>query len=264
MRYSVKDMKKGKKNKWSGSILKRGLLVLVCGVFIWLAVVGIRSFLNNASYFRVKKVTFIGLNEKKIVEKISKKLMYDNIFGFDIVKIAQNLKREYPQFYDVEVVRNLPDELVVKVARRKPRAQIKQKSFFLVDSEGVIVSDASERPFDDYIVIVGIEGISGLSFGKKVHSAELTSGLKLAEMLSERRDHLISLMPEFIYDTRIRIDVILYPSLYVYFDTLELRFHSDSFHKQFNSLFGVLPSLSKKIKEVKYIDLRFGDPAVSF
>lgn len=257
-------MKKGKKNQWSDRLFKVGCFVVVCGVFVWLSVTGVYSFLSNASYFRVKKVSFIGLNEKQTAGEISKKLMYDNIFSLDIANVAQGLRRAYPQFYDVAIIRNLPDELVVKVVLRKPRAQIKQKNFFLVDSEGVIVSDASERPFEEYIVIAGLKGMPSLSFGKTVRSAALASGLKLAEILSAHKDSLISLMPASVRDTPIRINLDFYPSLYVYLDALELRFNSDSFQKQLKSLFDVLPSLSKKINQVKYIDLRFTDPAVSF
>lgn len=257
-------MKKDKKNKRPGRLWGAGIFAVVCGVFIWLSVTGVYSFLSNASYFRVKRVSFIGLNEKQAAEEISKKLIYDNIFLLDINEIAQNLKDAYPQFYDVAIARHLPDALVVKVVVRKPRAQIKQKNFFLVDSEGVIVSDASERPFTGYIIIEGLKALPSLSFGKTVRSQALASGLQLAEMLSAHKKGLLSFVPAPAGDVAIRIDLDFYPNLYVYLDALELRFHRESFQRQLKSLFDILPSLGKRISQVKYIDLRFQDPAVSF
>ena len=154
---------------------------------------------------------------------------------------------------------------MVRVVRRKPVAQIQQKGYFLVDSEGVIVSDASNRAFGGYVIIGGIKGISSeLSFGKKISSTELFSGLQLAELIMGQKERIDTLLPSDLKNVLMRVDVALHPSLYLYIDSLELRFHSDSMYAQLNSLINILPSLDKKIKKVKYIDLRFGDPAVSF
>ena len=83
-------MKKGRKNKLPAFFLVVGLPILVCGVLLWLSFVGIRSFLINASYFQVKKVTFIGLDEKKTTEEISKKLMYDSVGNYKNCLTAKN------------------------------------------------------------------------------------------------------------------------------------------------------------------------------
>lgn len=253
-------MRRNKKNKSIAPIIKILLSFLVFVLFLALLVLGLRSYIMNALYFRIKKVTFVGLEDRSAVDKLSKELIYDNIFSLNINKIKEDLMIANPQFYDVEVARKLPDELIIKIVQRKPLAQIQQRGFFLVDSEGVVVSNMSRKAFAEFIVISGLKGISSLSFGKKINSKELRSGIRLAQALSDIKEKLISLLPKEIT----KIDLYRYPSLYVYRGDLELRLYDDDLGKQLRVFKDILPSLEKKIKQVQYIDLRFTDPVVSF
>ena len=257
-------MRKDRRNSRISPAVKQGLAIAAVLLFVGVVFFGIRSFLNNASYFQVKRITFVGLDKKSVAGLLSKQLMYDNIFRLDIARIAASFKRSYPQFHDVEIVRSLPDELIVKVMVRKPVAQLKEKDFFLIDNEGVIVSDGSHRPSGRYIIIQGLKGFAGLSFGKKIYSRELVCALQLAVLLQEYQAQLRQLIPFAERMDSFSVDAALYPSLYVCVDSLELRFHGDALPAQMASLLNVLPSLKDKIKQLKYIDLRFGDPAVSF
>lgn len=255
-------MKKNTKNKYKKN------LIIILPIVIFLSIIsllflGVSSYLDNSAYFRIKKVVLNGLDDERIAQNISSNLLYDNIFSLDLNKIKEDLKIENPQFHDVELVRNFPDQLTINVAVRKPIAQIKQKGFFLIDDDGVIVSDRLNRPVAGSLVILGLSLVSDLSFGKKINLTSLKSGLNLVSALEGINRELISLIPGLTND-KIEIDISKYPSLFVRYDTLELRFYNDNLIKGLNSLNRVLPSLREKIGKVEYIDLRFGEPAVSF
>lgn len=255
-------MKKTTKNKFQKIIIT--LLPFLAFLFsAWILILGIKSYLNNTSYFKIKKVVLNGLEDKKLAQKISRGLLYDNIFILDINTIREDLKAANPQFYNIEVIKNFPDQITINVFLRKPFAQIEQRGFFLIDSEGVIVSENSNKPFDGLIIISGLNGISALSSGKKINLEKLKAGLRLAGVLKNNMPRLISLIHPLIND-KVKIDISNHPSLYVYFGSLELRFYEGVLDRELQSLVKILLSLDKKIKDVQYIDLRFAEPAVSF
>lgn len=255
-------MKKSLKNKHKKNIATFLAVFIFVGIVI-LLILGVNSYLDNSAYFKIKKVVLNGLDNKEFAQRISSRFLYENIFSLNLRKIKENLKISNPQFYDVEIIRNFPDQLTINVTERKPVAQIKQKGFFLVDSEGVIVSDISNEPFTGSLVISGFKSLPELSFGKKINLDSIKSALKLIYALKPVVPELISMIPELTPDN-MEIDTTNHPSLYVFCGNLELRFYDDSLEKSIKSLEKILPSLKENIHKVKYIDLRFAEPTVSF
>lgn len=257
-----KPMKKNAKNKLS-SIFMAVLPVVIFLVVISLLVLGVNSYLDNSSYFKIKRVVVNGLNNEKLAQDISREFLYESIFSLDLKKIKESLQIANPQFYAVEVLRDLPDQLNINVIMRRPVAQISQRGYFLVDKEGMIVSNKSGEPFYDAMVISGFKHIDEPSFGKKINLESLRSGLSLVPLMENIKQQLFSLLPE-LTTSDIVIDISDHPSLYVHCGILELRFYSDSLIKELKSLEQILPSLKGKASQVRYIDLRFAEPAVSF
>lgn len=255
-------MKKTNKNKLRKIIVT--LMPLLAFLFsAWILIIGINAYLNNASYFKIKKAVLNGLDDQKVGQQISRDFLNDNIFNLDIRKIREEIKIANPQFYDVEVIRNFPDQITINVMLRKPIAQVKQKGYFLIDSEGVIVSEISNKPFDSYIIISGLNGVSSFSFGKRINLNRLRAGLRLSSLLKSSMTMLISLIHQLVND-KMEIDISKHPSLFAFFGNLELRFYYDNLEKQLQLLFNILPSLEKRIKDVQYIDFRFAEPVVYF
>ncbi|MFH1621885.1 MAG: cell division protein FtsQ/DivIB [Candidatus Omnitrophota bacterium] len=255
-------MKKNTKNKFKKSLillLPIGLSLLVIYILVW----GINSYLNRSSYFNIKKVVLNGLDDKRLAQNISEEFLYDNIFSLDLTSIKENLKVSHPQFHDVFLIKNYPDQLAINVIARKPVAQIEQGGFFLVDNEGVIVSDKTNNPYEDNVIIYGLDNISELSFGKKINLEQLKAGIRLAQAIENINSELISLIPNLTRD-KIKIDISKYSSLYVYCDSLELRFYADNLMKELKLFKQIIPSIDSKIEQVEYIDLRFAEPVVSF
>lgn len=61
-----------------------------------------------------------------------------NLFAFDIAKVRQDFIRHSPNVKSMEIRRQLPDTLHVRIVERVPVARIGRKSPFVADSEGYV------------------------------------------------------------------------------------------------------------------------------
>ncbi|MDD5292322.1 MAG: cell division protein FtsQ/DivIB [Candidatus Omnitrophica bacterium] len=262
MRKNNKANRTAKNNKIKAIVIS--MLPILAFLFSFLLVIlGVKSYLENASYFKIKRIVLSGINDTNLVQNISRIFLYDNIFGLDLRKAREELKITNPQFYDVDVIKNFPDQITINAIVRRPVTQVKYKGFFLVDSEGVVVSDMSAKPFEEPIFISGLKGISSLSFGKKIHWLGFKSGLKLVQLLKESMQDLISSMPQLASE-KIEIDLSKYPSFYVYLGSVETRLYDSDLESKLKLLVKILPTIKDRIGEVRYIDLRFVEPTLSF
>ena len=258
-------MRKNTKNKNKTFIFVFTTLIPVI-IFIlvfWFLFLGVKSYLTNSSYFRVKKISFNGLQDESFAKKISKRFLYENIFELNLKQIKSDLRIENPDFYDVEVIKNFPDQIIVNIIKRRPLAQVSYKGYYLIDSEGVIVSGVSSKPLEDLVIIEGLKGISKLSFGIKLSLEQIQKSLELIKLLNSEIIPTLNTIAD-VKSTKISLDINKYPSIFVKIFNLELRFHSDFLVNESKSFMTMLPSLSNKINQVRYIDLRYDEPAVSF
>ena len=262
----MRNIKKNNRKNNSKTLLK--VILPFVGIVAggWFLFIGIARFLNTSSYFDIKKVVFVGVDKKDIADGIAKYYIGENIFQCDLRQASGDIKLKYPQFYDVGVVRNFPDRLTVYIIQREPMAQISNrgKDFFLVDRDGMIVSEGLNKPYDKFIVVSGIEGISSFSFGKKILIKELKGALQLVSVLQNNERIFTSLLKNAALDSSVEIDISKFPTLIAKINSLELRFTDDSYSQKLKMLFKILPTLTDRLQEIKYIDLRFTEPAVAF
>jgi cell division septal protein FtsQ len=61
-----------------------------------------------------------------------------NLFAFDISKVRKDLTRQSPNIKSVEISRQLPDTLKMRIVERVPLARVGRKSSFVVDEEGYV------------------------------------------------------------------------------------------------------------------------------
>jgi len=114
-----------------------------------------------------------------------------NIFRVNLARV-HDLIEQLPQTDEVEVVRNLPSEIDIRVVERKPVAWITTEkeisdpfasdSAFLVDARGVLMKEKKLLP--EYLglpVIVGCSSES-LEVGKVVESPEAKTALELLRL----------------------------------------------------------------------------------
>ena len=231
----------------------------------WLIFFGISNFLKTSSYFNIKRVIFIGLEDKEIADNIAQDYISENIFDCNLIQISRDIKLHFPQFHDLRIVRNFPDSLTVYIIQRRPIAQLhsRNREYFLIDNEGMIISRGSSSPYDKFIIIEGIKGVSSLRFGQKIIVNDLKKALELTAVTLANQNKLANLLNNFTL-TSIAIDVSKFPTIVMKIANFELRFAEESYNDKINIFLKLLPTLKGKIEQVKYIDLRFSEPAISF
>lgn len=134
-------------------------LVLALAVGLWFSVreIGRLLFSQNPVY----TIARVDIDSDSVVVRDfirGKKNIREgeNLFCFSIGAVRDEFLRSAPHFKSMQITRQLPDALAIKVVERVPVAKVGRKGGFVVDREGVVFgSRASE---DDLPLIVGYKG----------------------------------------------------------------------------------------------------------
>jgi cell division protein FtsQ len=135
--------------------------VLSLGVIVFLSVALAHSYyaLLDAPWFRVQEVAIIGLNHLK-EDEILNALMIPPDASLLNLKSAQLAKRleALPWLESSSVQLALPNRIVVEVTEREPLAVIHAGDFYLIDSEGKVVSRSSADQKQGFLLVEGLSG----------------------------------------------------------------------------------------------------------
>jgi len=146
-------------------------------LIIFFATLSVFLFLRT-DIFQVKALEFEFeqlADEALVRQRISEEVLARSIFFLDSGKVEEEIRGNFPTVRAVEIEKNLPDRLVIRISVRQPLAIIEDKNQarFLVDQEGLLFRQAAEEAlpviklFEDFEGTVGTEleiseqGISG-------------------------------------------------------------------------------------------------------
>jgi len=117
--------------------------------------------LLDAPWFRVSEVAIIGLKHLK-EDEILNALMIPPEASLLSLKSSQLAKRleSLPWIESSFVQLSLPNRVVVEVAEREPLAVIHSEDFFLIDTDGKLVSRASSEQKQGFLLVEGFSGLS--------------------------------------------------------------------------------------------------------
>ncbi|NLE64475.1 MAG: hypothetical protein GX606_00985 [Elusimicrobia bacterium] len=227
------------------------LLVLVAGVF---GVQAVRSFLKGEGLFLIKDVVVderLGSLEVKEAETLKGK----NIFEADLSRVENLVRQRYPRIGGLQLVRRLPDAILVQGVPREALSRVATPAGTMVlCTDGVLVSPAVFEETGDLPVVKGLS-IEGRSVPSRdviavqgileefVHYAELKD-LKVLEIDMHDPEKIVC----SIGSGKTMIDV--------YLDESRAR-------AQVRVLAGMMGRAGLIMGEIKYIDLRLGDPLVA-
>jgi cell division protein FtsQ len=155
---------KGKNLKAAGKIfvsLSRRLAWVVGVVVLLLGVVYGASHgweaAKESQYFTIAEVKITG--NKKLTRDELLEVMHlnvsQNVLRYDVVAAA-NALLALPYVAKAEVVRELPDHLIVNIQERKPLAIIALNALYLVDEEGVLFKRLEAGETAELPVVTGV------------------------------------------------------------------------------------------------------------
>jgi cell division protein FtsQ len=135
--------------------------ILSLGVVLFLSAALAHSYyaLIEAPWFRVQEVAIIGLKHIK-EDEILNVLMIPSDVSLLNLKSAQLAKRleALPWLESSSVQLSLPNRIVVEVTEREPLAVIHAEDFYLIDTEGRLVSRSTADQRQDFLLLEGLSG----------------------------------------------------------------------------------------------------------
>ncbi len=263
--------RKKKKNK-KRKFLKAKFLYAFFLIIIFLGIIFFLGYkIYKSSLFELDRGSIQA--NFKVEESLAEKIEGKTIFDLNLSKIKDYIKKQHPEYKEVNVFRQFPDTIKIRIKKRKPIAQIISRQFYLVDQEGIIISQASRDSFSSYPLIEGIVDRNHLSKGDNIQSRCLKAAFDVIHFIRES-DLLAKInSPDDGY--HFELSLIKGPSfqtVYFYLDNqkspanrIEVMVNRDEIKKKIDLLGQLLTQkLKDRISLVRYIDFRFDKVVVGF
>lgn len=279
-RYQKYNQKQYRINKKKKSIIKSRffLPIIFCLVVLGIAV----YFFVFSSFFQIKEIKITGNNKiptEKILSFIKEttgdKMLFfipKNIFSADIKKANEIILEKFVQAEKAEIKRKFPSSLIVKIEERGPvglwcrpleelktneqeleEIIIQEDICFNLDKEGIIfeIYQFEDAEKENGLVIKSEKEIA---IGEKaIEKQELNNILEIYKGLKE--DIKIEIKEFFVAEQKDKLTAETFENWEIYFNSQE---------NILSQLFNLKLVLNEKIpserrKDLKYIDLRFGN-----
>jgi cell division septal protein FtsQ len=258
-----KDQKKNqrtarKNTETKSKIWNRGTIFgLISILIIGMCSYGAHYYIMNSSLFKIKSIDIEkrGIVDIRDTENNLKEFFIGrNIFNIDLAGIPVMLTRKYPYLKKVEARRVLPDKLNILIVPREPMAVIDSSTPVVIDKERVVLKSG--------IIPRSMVRIKGISFflrtprpGQKVDARGLDETLGLLQLLKDKN---------MVKKYGIKyIDVADKRNYIVDIQNVVVKFGDGSFPSKVSKLEEILDDPSVKLKEIKYIDLRFEEAVIA-
>lgn len=246
--YQVKKRKSILKNRF----FWRLVLVLVIGLAIF-------YFLFFSSVFQIKNIKISGNKkvltkdiEKKVSEKIENRILFlktKSIFLVDFKEISKALLEEFPKIRKVDLARDFPNALGLKIQERKPAFLFCNSECFLIDKKGVIFERTENIETLSIIKFQEPEKMA-FSLGEKIFEEDFLS--KILEIKKRIKERLQIEIKEFIVSKE-KLTAKSAQGWQIYFNL------KGDIDWQLTELILILEKQipSERRDELEYIDLRF-------
>lgn len=241
----LRKIKSGFKLKHLGVIILSLLLVLL------LFYTG--SLIRKSGFFRITTVKSNIPVEPVLKHYISGK----SLFTVDIKKIYNFIHRKNPEYKNIQVLKEFPSSLRIRVVFRRPFAQLYLKKFYVLDREGVIINISNTDDFSKMIVIEIGGDNSKLTRGIKIKDHRLELALELIDKIKTKK---------FLEKLSIKNINMSFPeSAYFIADGTRVIIGNDDYERKLYILESLLnESLGGNISSVEYIDLRYKKAYVGY
>ena len=232
------------------SLFAGGATLAVAG-----AMLGVQ-LLRESDYFTVRNVRVIAqsrVSEQEIAGA-SEVRIGASIFSLDLAAIGRKIE-ENPWIARAEVVRSLPDEVVITVTEHQPRAVIQLDYLYYVNAAGEVFKllDSGDRL--DYPIITGIDR-QFLLDRPADGQAWLRQALALVGELEGRQLFNLAAVSE--------IQIDLQDGLVVHTRQhgVPILFGQDDFASKLDRLEKIFSDLEPRLTALQYIDLNVADRVI--
>jgi cell division protein FtsQ len=232
------------------SLFAGGATLAVAG-----AMLGVQ-LLRESDYFTVRNVRVIAqsrVSEQEIAGA-SEVRIGASIFSLDLAAIGRKIE-ENPWIARAEVVRSLPDEVVITVTEHQPRAVIQLDYLYYVNAAGEVFKllDSGDRL--DYPIITGIDR-QFLLDRPADGQAWLRQALALVGELEVRQLFNLAAVSEIQID--LQDGLVVHTRQY----GVPILFGQDDFASKLDRLEKIFSDLEPRLTALQYIDLNVADRVI--
>lgn len=256
-----------RKTKKEFRLPPKGFIIFaIFSAIILLVAVLLLNCLKNLSLFTIREVT--------VRQGAAIDLSYlkgKNIFSVDLELESRYAWRRYPVYKKIRLIRMLPDRIFVDFVSRRPLALVKLNAkYFSVDDDAILF-DAGLilKPADPAWQVLPV--ISGLGpkipnpkSACKYYVPELDFGLQVIREAGKNKgfkDYRIISLDLSSPDSAVML--LTLPSL-ANAGIVEVKLGREDIISRLRILEGLLYQFKKDWNSIKYIDLRFREPAIKF
>ena len=213
------------------------------------------SFLTTAPMFDIKDV-MVDQSISFIDHRPLRELKGQNIFSIDLVKLHQQITKQYPQISQLRVERELPDTIKILAKKRNLLLQVvAHNKYLIVDTEGVTMFyTLSPVPFP---IVKGISlEKSKIILGAPSTNKELNL---VVELLQDLKSHPNTSRLKIISidaSNLSKIQLLVMPNIQIIID-------QDALSAKVAMLEILFQNGKINWGQVKYIDIRFKEPIIN-
>lgn len=232
---------------------------LVCIVVLGaaLAVMALAGFLRGmraSPFFKVRMVV-IADNIQPVELPELAKLKGQNILAVDLAKAEAKVRAKYPQLADVRVMRQFPDKICVSGVRRTPFAKISiDGALSVIDRDGYMIGAPAEGQ-EGLTVIKGLKR-QKIAAGSQVRDARIKLAVTAITLFQQDRVLASVGLGAVNVDDLTRI-VCGVQAGEAHFEVIVDK---DNMAARLKTLSEVLSRGGLDLMQIKYMDLRFGEP----
>jgi len=232
------------------SLFAGGATLAAAGVMLGI------QLLRESDYFTVRNVRVIAqtrVPEQEIAGASDVRLGV-SIFDLDLNLIGRKIE-ENPWIARAEVVRSLPDEIVIKVTEHQPRAVIQLDYLYYVSGTGEVFKLLDGSDSLDYPIITGVDRQFLLDHPLD-GQAWLRQALVLIERLEARQQFNLADVSE------IQIDLEDGLVVHTRQHGVPVLFGEDDFDSKLDRLERIYAELEPRLTALHYIDLNVADRVI--
>jgi cell division protein FtsQ len=182
-----------------GRVVSLHLALVALAVF---CVARIAERMRHSSAFTLQRITILGA-ERVDVDALDSRfepLLGHNLLDLDLATVQAEIEKD-PWVGHVEVKRQLPDELRIRLVERSPRAvAVIDGRAQLIDRQGQVILPTGVATAQELPVLSGLEGLAGEEL-----SAALRRGVRALGELERAEPELAAELSELRLDDRDRL-----------------------------------------------------------
>jgi cell division septal protein FtsQ len=226
---------------------------------IALAAMALAAFLRGvcaSSLFTVSSVS-IAQNIQPLELPELSKLKGQNLFSVDLSKIEARVRAKYPQLADLRVLRQFPDQVFITGLKRDPFAKVAMDGrLVVIDRDGYVIG----APIEGQEALTVIKGLKRqkASAGDQIQDERMKTGMAVSTFFHQEKKLSSALLEAVNVEDPTRIVCDL--------GSGEARFQvfidKDNMAARLRMLSDVLSRGGLDLNQIKYMDLRFGEPII--